>query len=183
MSDGKRVMVTGGAGMIGSCLVKRLVKDGYQVGVIDNLWRGKKEYLLDSSGKSVIDFDTSFFEIDLSIPGAADHLFKNQDYIVHLADIVAGIGPSIGPDHYEVGPEVVTQVEKAFQADKESLVRHEGGKTYLDLWTANQLHLQHAGIEHIEMAGICTGCHLDDWYSHRVENGHTGRFGALISLV
>ena len=92
MSNGKRVIVTGGAGMIGSCLVKRLVKEGYQVRVIDNLWRGKKEYLLDSSGKSVLDFDTSFFEVDLSIPGAADYLFKNQDYIVHLADIVAGIG-------------------------------------------------------------------------------------------
>jgi copper oxidase (laccase) domain-containing protein len=32
------------------------------------------------------------------------------------------------------------------------------------------------------VAGICTACHLDDWYSHRAEKGCTGRFGALIGL-
>jgi len=92
MAAHKNVMVTGGAGMIGSNLVKRLVSEGYKVSVIDNLWRGKKEYLLDDTGKPVIDFDTEFFDIDLSIPGAADHLFEGMDYIIHLADIVAGIG-------------------------------------------------------------------------------------------
>ena len=92
MATQKQVMVTGGAGMIGSNLVRRLVGEGYKVSVIDNLWRGKKEYLLDDSGKPIIDFDTEFFDIDLSIPGAADHLFEGMDYIVHLADIVAGIG-------------------------------------------------------------------------------------------
>ena len=35
----------GGAGMIGSNLVKRLVNDGWDVFVADNLWRGKLEYL------------------------------------------------------------------------------------------------------------------------------------------
>ena len=38
-------MVTGGCGMIGSNLVKRLVKEGWDVYVADNLWRGKLEYL------------------------------------------------------------------------------------------------------------------------------------------
>ena len=92
MSAQKKVMVTGGAGMIGSNLVKRLVSENYDVSVIDNLWRGKKEYLLDDSGNPVIDFDKNFHEIDLSIPGAADHLFAGMNYIIHLADIVAGIG-------------------------------------------------------------------------------------------
>ena len=92
MSAQNKVMVTGGAGMIGSNLVKRLVSENYDVSVIDNLWRGKKEYLLDDSGNPVIDFDKNFHEIDLSIPNAADHLFEGMNYIIHLADIVAGIG-------------------------------------------------------------------------------------------
>ena len=42
----KRILVTGGAGMIGSNLVKCLVKNNVgEVRVADNLWRGKREYL------------------------------------------------------------------------------------------------------------------------------------------
>ena len=42
-----KILVTGGAGMIGSNLVKRLVNEGNQVKVVDNLWRGKLDYLYD----------------------------------------------------------------------------------------------------------------------------------------
>jgi hypothetical protein len=42
--------------------------------------------------------------------------------------------------------------------------------------------LQKSGVEKIEVAGLCTACHLDDWFSHRAEKGKTGRFGALIAL-
>jgi hypothetical protein len=52
----------------------------------------------------------------------------------------------------------------------------------LDLWAANRLQLERAGVKQIEVAGLCTACHLDDWYSHRAEKGKTGRFGALIAL-
>ena len=48
----KGILVTGGAGMIGSNLVKRLIADGARsVRVADNLWRGKQEYLCDETGK------------------------------------------------------------------------------------------------------------------------------------
>lgn len=77
--------------MIGSNLVKRLVKEGNDVYVIDNLWRGKLEYLNDESGKPVIDLDTRFFERDLSLQGQADSVVFSVDYVIHLADIVAGI--------------------------------------------------------------------------------------------
>lgn len=87
----EHILVTGGAGMIGSNLVKRLVKLGFKVSVIDNLWRGKKEYLLDENGSPVIDMDHDFYKIDLSIPGDWDYLFKDVDYVYHLADVVAGI--------------------------------------------------------------------------------------------
>ena len=91
MADQEHVLVTGGAGMIGSNLVKRLVLMGYKVSVVDNLWRGKLEYLNGDDGKPVIDLDTEFFNIDLSIPDAVDPALKAVDYIIHLADIVAGI--------------------------------------------------------------------------------------------
>ena len=91
MQTPEHVMVTGGAGMIGSNLVKRLVDSGYRVSVVDNLWRGKKEYLLDDGGKPVIDMEKDFHETDLSVPGAVDPLLEGVDYVIHLADIVAGI--------------------------------------------------------------------------------------------
>ena len=42
----KKILVTGGAGFIGSHLVKRLVKQGHDVTVIDNLERGRVEFIL-----------------------------------------------------------------------------------------------------------------------------------------
>jgi len=86
-----RILVTGGAGMIGSNLVKRLVANGHEVLVIDNLWRGKLEYLNDETGKPVIDLNTQFFNQDLSLPDIADAVVAQSDYVIHLADIVAGI--------------------------------------------------------------------------------------------
>jgi UDP-glucose 4-epimerase len=43
----KDVLVTGGAGHIGSALVQKLKNEGAHVTVADNLWRGSTEYLLD----------------------------------------------------------------------------------------------------------------------------------------
>ena len=98
------------------------------------------------------------------------------------ADVHAAIGPSIGVDHYEVGPDVIVRVNESFGADAQGLIELQAGRTHLNLWAANRLQLQRAGVRHIELAGICTACHLDDWYSHRAEQGKTGRFGALIAL-
>lgn len=87
----RKILVTGGCGMIGSNLVKRLVKNGDDVYVVDNLWRGKLDYLNDESGKPIIDINTHYFNKDLSLAGECDSLLHNIEYVVHLADIVAGI--------------------------------------------------------------------------------------------
>ena len=87
----KKIVVTGRAGMIGSNLVKRLIKENNEVFVIDNLWRGKIEYLNDENGIPVIPLDTHFFEYDLLTPGIAEKIVAKVDYVIHLADIVAGI--------------------------------------------------------------------------------------------
>jgi polyphenol oxidase len=97
-------------------------------------------------------------------------------------DIQAAVGPSIGPDHYEVGPDVIARVQESFGPDAAPLIVERGGKQHFDLWQANRLQLEQAGVGQIELAGLCTACHLDDWFSHRAVKGRTGRFGALIAL-
>jgi len=86
------ILVTGGAGMIGSNLVKRLVELGHGVRVVDNLSRGRKDYLLNDDGQQVIDLERELYVRDLSVPGQADDLLEDVDIVFHLADIVAGIG-------------------------------------------------------------------------------------------
>lgn len=104
------------------------------------------------------------------------------EYGCKPGDILAGIGPSIGVDHYEVGADVLAQVVSTFGAAATDLVERREGKTYLDLWAANRVQLEQAGVPQIEIAGLCTACHTGDWFSHRAEQGKTGRFGALIAL-
>lgn len=98
-------------------------------------------------------------------------------------NIVAGIGPSIGVDHYEVGADVISQFQEKYQQDADRVLQTRNGSAYLDLWTANAIQLQNAGVEQIQISGVCTACHLDDWFSHRAEKGKTGRFGALMALA
>ncbi len=97
-------------------------------------------------------------------------------------DLLAAIGPSIGPERYEVGPEVVAQVEVAFGPEAAELLPRVGQSVHFDLWQANALTLEEAGVRHIELSGLCTAEHVEDWYSHRAENGKTGRFGVLLAL-
>jgi len=105
-----------------------------------------------------------------------------SEYGSNPADIRAGIGPSIGAHHYEVGPEVVQQVRVTFEPQANSLLPSQNNSTHFDLWEANRLLLEQAGVKEIEISGLCTACHPDDWFSHRAEQGKTGRFGALIAL-
>lgn len=98
------------------------------------------------------------------------------------SDILAGIGPSIGPDHYYIQDDVIKQVETVFPDHLDELLMIGSDGVKLDLWNANKISLQRAGVENIEISGICTGCNTKDWFSHRAERGITGRFGAVIGL-
>lgn len=97
-------------------------------------------------------------------------------------DIMVGIGPSIGPDHYEVGEDVWRKAEAQFPDRVDEILHRRNNKVFLDLWAANRITLEQMGIKHIEIAEICTACNTRDWYSHRGDHGKTGRFGALIGL-
>ncbi len=105
-----------------------------------------------------------------------------KNYGSNQADIIVGIGPSIGPDHYEIGADVILQVMQKFGDDSERVLKSHNGKIHFNLWEANRMLLERAGVQQIEIAGICTACNTQDWFSHRAEKGRTGRFGALISL-
>jgi len=89
--SGCNVLVTGGAGHIGSHLTKRLVDEGAHVRVADNLWSGKKEYLMDEKGKPILDMENNFKNLDLRELKNCEKAVEGIDVVFHLADIVAGI--------------------------------------------------------------------------------------------
>ena len=100
-------------------------------------------------------------------------------------DIMVGIGPCIGPCCYEVGPEVIDEVERIF-GSKDYCIKNESqeGRGYFDLQEANLKQLLRTGIpeENIEIAEICTCHHPNLLFSYRHEKGKTGRFGAGIFI-
>jgi nucleoside-diphosphate-sugar epimerase len=81
---GRNVLVTGGAGFIGSHLVDRLVELGSNVTVIDDLSRGKLENLSSSFSK------IKFIQADLSKEESQAY-FADQEFVFHLASIVGGV--------------------------------------------------------------------------------------------
>jgi hypothetical protein len=100
-------------------------------------------------------------------------------------DLVAGIGPSICADVYEVGEEVLTAVENAFGATEGLILRRTAeGKGYIDLWEANRRQLLAAGVpaQSIEVAGLCTYLHADQFFSARKSKNQAGRFAAGIVI-
>ena len=105
-----------------------------------------------------------------------------QRYRCLAQDILAGIGPSICLEHYPVGPEVIEKTRIALGAQAEEVLQEKNGVIHLDLWQANLLNLHSAGVEKVEVSRICTACDVKDWFSHRAEDGRTGRFGALLAL-
>ncbi|GIV84876.1 MAG: hypothetical protein KatS3mg052_1883 [Candidatus Roseilinea sp.] len=118
-------------------------------------------------------------------------------------DIIAGIGPCIGPDKFEVDEAVAAQIQAAVRA---SVVLRLGDgrpseqgkahaspsspgrpitgqqKPHVDLWAAARSQLEDAGVGCIEVAAICTASNTREWFSHRAEQGRTGRFGVIVAL-
>jgi YfiH family protein len=79
----------------------------------------------------------------------------------------AAIGPGIGPCCYEVGGEVL----EAF-AD---LCGEVATGRMLDLPEVARLQLADAGVEDVQLAGLCTSCEPELFFSHRRDRGRTGR--------
>lgn len=90
-------------------------------------------------------------------------------------DLIAAVGPSIGPCCYEIGDEV----RAAFAADL-----FVGNR--FDLWSANRQQLQAAGVARVSVVGECTACARvgarRKYFSYRAEGGVTGRMMAVIGV-
>ncbi len=104
-----------------------------------------------------------------------------------LSDLRVAIGPAIGPCCFEVGPEVVVAVEATFataQAAAAILPAGAAGRRrpHVDLWTLNRLAAESAGVSPgaIDVAGACTHCDPDRFFSYRRDRGSTGQMVAFI---
>ncbi len=125
------------------------------VGIVHVGWRGLAAGILEAALEA--------FERDLGSPPSALH---------------AALGPGIGGCCYAVGAEVIEAL--ASRIGSALPLRQVNGAWHLDLPEAVRRHLRHLGVPSVVTAGVCTACHLEDWYSHRAEHGRTGRFGAWI---
>jgi YfiH family protein len=126
-----------------------------------------------------------------------------QQYGCTPGNIYAGLAPSIGPCCYEVSANVRDLFEgveqfsemptqerfrEAVRASATFSLKQRAHRPeptlHLDLWQTNYNQLVLAGLtpEHIEFPGVCTGCHTDRFYSHRMEQGKTGRFAVVMAL-
>ena len=95
------------------------------------------------------------------------------------ADVIAWMGPTIGPTAFEVGPEV----REAFlagdsQAD-EAFATHAPGKYLADLYALARRRLARAGVTRVYGGGFCTYRETERFFSYRREKA-SGRMGAFI---
>jgi YfiH family protein len=99
-------------------------------------------------------------------------------------NLVAGIGPSICPEVYEVGEEVLAAAAAAFDSTEAILSQNGNGKGYFNLWEANRLQLLAMGVPaaSIEVASICTYQNSHRFFSARKSGSKAGRFAAGILL-
>jgi YfiH family protein len=98
------------------------------------------------------------------------------------ASLVAAIGPCIGPTCFEVGPEVLEEFLGVFGSDA-PIVRRSDGKGYVDLPAAARRQLLGCGVsaDRIDATDRCTYTDREHFFSHRRDNGITGRMAAVIA--
>lgn len=100
------------------------------------------------------------------------------------SDLIAAIGPSAGPEDYEVGDALIDAFEKAGH-DRAAINRwftRPGGTLHLDLWAANTDQLIGAGVgeDQISVCGLSTVSHPDTFDSYRIAGERAGRMAGLI---
>jgi YfiH family protein len=95
-------------------------------------------------------------------------------------DVLAVVGPCIGPCCYEVSPDLSERFRLEVGATAAE-TRRAGSR--VDLWRSNELLLRAAGIgrRNLEILGKCTSCEERTFFSHRRDGGRTGRQVAFIA--
>lgn len=107
------------------------------------------------------------------------------DYGCRREDILAGIGPSIGPDCFEVDTPVYEAFCKADVFGEGCFTHGAEGKYYINLWEVNRRFLRDAGVpdENITITDLCTRCHPEVFWSHRAAGDRRGSLAAFIAIA
>jgi copper oxidase (laccase) domain-containing protein len=98
---------------------------------------------------------------------------------IRAGRVIAAVGPCISRDAFEVGAEVLDAFDAQFPRDGITS-RRPDGKGHVDLRAAVRRQLIEAGVSDVDMTDRCTFVHTDEFYSHRREQGVTGRMAAVI---
>ena len=111
-------------------------------------------------------------------------LKMQEEFHCEPQNIIAGIGPSIGPCCFESEKEDLLEKWKEMYSEEDKVIESKDNRTFINLWQANKIQLMRLGVEekNIEVAGVCTCCNTDEFYSYKKES-LTGRFGAGIMLT
>jgi hypothetical protein len=106
-----------------------------------------------------------------------------QEFGSDPLDLVAAIGPAIGPCCYSVGEEVRAEFQSRF-TDASDLFQEAGPILRLDLFEANRRQLLSAGLsaQSISLAGGCTACQPRLFFSHRASEGRAGRMLSVVGI-
>ncbi len=97
-------------------------------------------------------------------------------------DLIVWLGPAIGPDHFEVGPEVREQfISRHPQYAEGFYIRN--GSWYGDLYHLAKINLKHCEVTAIYGGGFCTYCDSNRFYSFRREKTAAGRMASLIWIT
>ena len=119
--------------------------------------------------------------VALDAPGKAVKAL-GENFSSIPADLTVGLGPAICAECYPIGVEVAEEVKLVLEDEIDEVLRRIDEQEHLDLPLASRRLLEKAGVRKIETSDLCTAMDLENWFSHRAENGHTGRFGALLAL-
>ena len=108
-----------------------------------------------------------------------------QEFDTKPSEVICAIGPSICQDCYEVSEDVAEAFDAEFAGrETEILIGKGNGKYQLDLWRANEIVLEEAGVlkEHISVTNVCTCCNPKLLFSHRASHGKRGNLAAVLAL-
>jgi len=98
---------------------------------------------------------------------------------VEPSRVMAWMGPAIGPDAFEVGPEVREAFMAAEPSAQSAFRAHKPGKYLADLYALARGRLALAGVEHVHGGGFCTYHEPERFFSYRRKQA-SGRMGAFI---
>ncbi|RYD06339.1 hypothetical protein N752_05450 [Desulforamulus aquiferis] len=107
-----------------------------------------------------------------------------EAYGSNPGDILAGIGPSIGPCCYQVDLPVQRALAEKFSFWADLLEPMVPERWKLNLWETNRRALIEVGLNsnNITTANLCTACNRDLFFSYRAEQGNTGRMASFIMI-